>query len=52
MLRNVSKAIQGSFKMAISGTDTGLNLHEDPGFISLQHGRWLKDEYTSVASCA
>jgi peptidoglycan/xylan/chitin deacetylase (PgdA/CDA1 family) len=52
MLRNVSKAIQGSFKMAISGTDTGLNLHEDPGFISLQHGRWLKDAYTSVDSCA
>lgn len=39
MLRNVSKIIQGSFKMAAAGNDTGLNLHEDPGFISLQHGK-------------
>lgn len=39
MLRNVSSLIQGSFKMAAQGTDTGLNLNEDPGFISLQHGK-------------
>ncbi|KAI8637692.1 hypothetical protein BD408DRAFT_353335 [Parasitella parasitica] len=37
MLREVSSLIQGSFKMAVQGNDTGLNLHEDPGFISLQH---------------
>ncbi|CAO3639693.1 unnamed protein product [Mucor fragilis] len=37
MLRNVSSVIQGSFRMAAQGNDTGLNLHEDPGFISLQH---------------
>jgi peptidoglycan/xylan/chitin deacetylase (PgdA/CDA1 family) len=42
MLRNVSTLIQGSFKMAVQGNDTGLNLHEDPGFISLQHGNILK----------
>ncbi len=42
MLRNVSAAIQGSFKMAVQGNDTGLNLHEDPGFISLQHGMYYK----------
>ncbi|GAA5796994.1 hypothetical protein EDC94DRAFT_594605 [Helicostylum pulchrum] len=37
MLQDVSSLIQGTFKMAISGNDTGLNLNEDPGFISLQH---------------
>lgn len=42
MLRDVSKLIQGSFKMAVQGNDTGLNLHEDPGFISLQHGNILE----------
>jgi peptidoglycan/xylan/chitin deacetylase (PgdA/CDA1 family) len=39
MYRNASKVIQGTFKMAAQGNDTGLNLHEDPGFISLQHGK-------------
>jgi peptidoglycan/xylan/chitin deacetylase (PgdA/CDA1 family) len=39
MHRNASKVIQGTFKMAVQGNDTGLNLHEDPGFISLQHGK-------------
>ncbi|KAI8376456.1 uncharacterized protein BYT42DRAFT_387093 [Radiomyces spectabilis] len=29
--------IQGAFKMAAAGKDTGLNPHEDVGFISLQH---------------
>lgn len=41
MLRNVSSVIQGSFRMAAQGNDTGLNLHEDPGFISLQHGKMV-----------
>lgn len=41
MLHNVSAAIQGSFKLATQGGDTGLNLHSDPGFISLQHGMFF-----------
>lgn len=38
MKPDASKRIQGAFRMAASGKDTGLNAHEDPGFISLQHG--------------
>ncbi|KAI7882874.1 glycoside hydrolase/deacetylase, partial [Lichtheimia hyalospora FSU 10163] len=37
MLPDASKKIRGAFKSAASGVDTGLNPHEDPGFISLQH---------------
>ncbi|KAI8885611.1 carbohydrate esterase family 4 protein, partial [Backusella circina FSU 941] len=37
MLPSAPKKILGSFKMAVGGKDTGLNAHEDPGFISLQH---------------
>jgi peptidoglycan/xylan/chitin deacetylase (PgdA/CDA1 family) len=46
MLPNAPKKILGSFKMAVGGKDTGLNAHEDPGFISLQHGKYIiyKDE--------
>lgn len=40
MLRDASSKIQGSFRMAAQGNDTGLNLHEDSGFISLQHGKF------------
>ncbi|KAI7862488.1 hypothetical protein BDF14DRAFT_1974347 [Spinellus fusiger] len=37
MMPDVDSRIQGAFKKAASGTDTGLNANEDPGFISLQH---------------
>ncbi|KAI8981491.1 hypothetical protein BDB01DRAFT_723867, partial [Pilobolus umbonatus] len=37
MLQNVKDRLQGSFRMAAQGNDTGLNAHNDPGFISLQH---------------
>ncbi|KAI9025268.1 hypothetical protein CLU79DRAFT_82270 [Phycomyces nitens] len=37
MLPDVSNKIQGAFRMAAVGQDTGLNANEDPGFISLQH---------------
>ncbi|KAF7723399.1 chitin deacetylase [Apophysomyces ossiformis] len=39
MMTDASKRIQGAFKLAAAGNDTGLNAHEDPGFISLQHGK-------------
>ncbi|KAI8091405.1 uncharacterized protein B0P05DRAFT_452271, partial [Gilbertella persicaria] len=35
--KDASEVIQGSFKMAAAGEDTGLNSHDDLGFISLQH---------------
>ncbi|KAI8355101.1 hypothetical protein EDC96DRAFT_266439 [Choanephora cucurbitarum] len=35
--KDASARIQGSFRLAIDGVDTGLNSHGDPGFISLQH---------------
>lgn len=38
MMADHSTRIRSAFKNASSGIDTGLNLHEDPGFISLQHG--------------
>lgn len=34
---NAGSKIQATFHSAVTGVDTGLNLHEDPGFISLQH---------------
>ncbi|KAI9275555.1 hypothetical protein BDA99DRAFT_495796 [Phascolomyces articulosus] len=37
MRADASKKIRGAFKSAAAGIDTGLNPHEDPGFISLQH---------------
>ncbi|KAG0166567.1 chitin deacetylase [Apophysomyces sp. BC1034] len=40
MMQDVSKRIQGAFRLAAAGNDTGLNAHEDPGFISLQHGEY------------
>ena len=40
MRTDASKKIRGAFKSAASGIDTGLNPHEDPGFISLQHGKY------------
>ncbi|KAI9303768.1 hypothetical protein BJ944DRAFT_182850 [Cunninghamella echinulata] len=36
-LPDAGKKIQNSFKAAANGIDTGLNAHEEPGFISLQH---------------
>ncbi|KAI8389345.1 hypothetical protein BD560DRAFT_443036 [Blakeslea trispora] len=36
-LKDASARIQGSFRLAIDGVDTGLNSHDDLGFISLQH---------------
>lgn len=38
---NVGDKIKATFKQAVTGIDTGLNAHEDPGFISLQHGEWI-----------
>ncbi|KAI9354027.1 hypothetical protein BD770DRAFT_347802 [Pilaira anomala] len=37
MKQDVSTLIQGSFKMAVQDSNTGLNVNGDPGFISLQH---------------
>ncbi|KAI9311629.1 hypothetical protein BX666DRAFT_1994007 [Dichotomocladium elegans] len=37
MKPNVNKLIRSAFTSAATGMDTGLNPHEDPGFISLQH---------------
>ncbi|ORZ00616.1 hypothetical protein BCR43DRAFT_521616 [Syncephalastrum racemosum] len=34
---NASQIIQDAFMRAAQGVDTGLNAHNDPGFISLQH---------------
>ncbi|KAG2171409.1 hypothetical protein INT43_009070 [Umbelopsis isabellina] len=34
---NAGSKIQATFHSAVTGVDTGLNLHDDPGFISLQH---------------
>ncbi|CAO3697314.1 unnamed protein product [Umbelopsis ramanniana] len=34
---NVADKIKATFVHALGGDDTGLNAHEDPGFISLQH---------------
>jgi len=36
---NVADKIKATFVHALGGDDTGLNAHEDPGFISLQHGK-------------
>ncbi|KAG0168754.1 chitin deacetylase [Apophysomyces sp. BC1034] len=36
-LADAAKRIMGSFENASNGIDTDLNLHNDPGFISLQH---------------
>lgn len=38
---NVADKIKATFVHALGGDDTGLNAHEDPGFISLQHGRTI-----------
>ncbi|CAO3590277.1 unnamed protein product [Absidia cylindrospora] len=36
-LPNAADKIQGAFKAAANGIDTGLNSHDEPGYISLQH---------------
>lgn len=38
MLRNGAERIQRSFEKAVDGSSNTLNVHQDPGFISLQHG--------------
>lgn len=38
-LPNAAAKIQGAFKAAANGVDTGLNSHDEPGYISLQHGK-------------
>ncbi len=40
MLRNGAERIQRSFDKAIDGSANGLNVHQDPGYISLQHGKF------------
>ncbi|KAI8149062.1 hypothetical protein BJV82DRAFT_530792 [Fennellomyces sp. T-0311] len=37
MRADAGKKIRGAFQKAAAGIDTGLNPHEDPGYISLQH---------------
>lgn len=46
MLPDAPKKIQGAFRMAAAGKDTGLNAHEDAGFISLQHGKKGRGYYS------